>query len=141
MDIKLLIVRIGSGLLGLIALISGGKAIWGGIDAHLGEVAATLDPNVLNFMDNEYRFFAGVWLLIGFALIIGSLLIHKKPDLIQVGLEAVFVGGIARVIGAMEYGLLRETTIAIAIEIIAPIVLLVLFKIATKSSAKDAANA
>ena len=43
MNTQLLIVRIGSGLLGLIALISGGKAIWGGINAHLGEVAAQLD--------------------------------------------------------------------------------------------------
>ena len=109
MDIKLTIVRIGSGLLGLIGLISGGRAIWNGIEGHLGEAAASIDPMVLNLMDNEFRFFAGIWFLVGFALIVGAIAIHKKPDLIQVGLEAVFVGGIARAVGIGQYGGVRET--------------------------------
>ena len=140
MDIKLLIVRIGSGLLGLIGLISGGKAIFNGIEGHLGEAAATVDPTVLNMMDNEFRFFAGIWLLVGFALIVGAIAIHKKPDLIQIGLEAVFVGGVARAIGAFEYGLLPQTTVAIGIELIAPVILFVLFKIATRQNG-EASNA
>lgn len=135
MNIKLLIVRIGAGLLGLIGLISGGRAIWNGIEGHLGDAAATIDPAILNLMDNEFRFFAGIWFLVGFALIVGAILIHKKPDLIQIGLEAVFVGGIARAIGIAQYGGVRETIAPTLIELVVPLVLLVLFKIATKQNA------
>ena len=55
-DLKLTIVRIGSGLLGVIALISGGKAILQGLAGKLGEQAANLDTAVLASADNDFRF-------------------------------------------------------------------------------------
>ncbi len=93
-NIKQTIVRIGAGIFGVIALASGGKMIWDGASEKLGETVTGLgDPQVLAVLDNDFRFLAGVWMIIGLGLLVGSVLIEKKPDLIQIGLEAIFLGG------------------------------------------------
>ena len=132
MNIKLTIARVGAGLLGVIALISGGKAIWNGASSYLDDAAALGDPQLLVLLDNDFRFFAAVWLLIGVALLVGAILIHRKPDLVQVGLEAVFIGGIARVFAFSEYGYTAEVLPPIIIELVLPPVLLVLMKLGQK---------
>jgi hypothetical protein len=60
------------------------------------------------------------------ALIIGAVIIDRKPDLIQVGLEAVFLGGLARLFSFTEFGFMSEFVPAIAIELGAPLILFVL---------------
>ena len=136
MNSSLWIVRIGAGILGLIGIISGGRAVYQGAAGFLGEgQAILLDPNVLALMDNEFRFFAGVWMLVGLALIVGAIFIEKKPDLIQIGLEAVFVGGLARLFAFSEYGPLPEVFGVIGVELVVPVALLILLKRATRSRA------
>ena len=133
-DLKLTIVRVGSGLLGIVALISGGKAIIQGLAGKLGEQAANLDTAILASADNEFRFFAATWFLVGIALLIGAIKIHAKPDLVQIGLEAVILGGLVRLFAFKDYGVVDSAVPAIAIEIIAGGILFALFIMWRRSS-------
>ncbi len=128
---RLLIVRIGSGLLGVIGLVTGALAVYGAA-AKLGDAAAGLDAVVLASLDNDFRFYAACWFLIGLALVLGAIMIEKKPDLIQIGLEAVILGGAARLFAFTEFGPLPEFYPAIIIEIVGGIALFVMFKMHTK---------
>ena len=75
---RLLIVRIGSGLLGVIGLVTGALAVYGGAAAKLGDAAAGLDAVVLASLDNDFRFYAACWFLIGLALVLGAIMIKKS---------------------------------------------------------------
>ena len=132
-DMQLTIVRIGAGLLGLIGLITGAKAIWGGASSILGDAATSLPAAALSTVDNELRFFAACWLIIGLALLVGAILPHKKPDLLQIGLEGVILGGLARLIAFTEFGPLPEFYPVIFIEVVIGGVLFVMFMIWRKS--------
>ena len=119
--------RIGTGALGLIGIISGGKAVWQGASGFLGEaLAGVTDPGALMVLDNEFRFFAGIWFLVGLSMLLGAIFIHKRPRHLQIGLEAILVGGLARAFAFAEYGFQAQFMPAILIEIIVPAVLLVL---------------
>lgn len=127
---KLIIVQIGSALLGLIVLIIGGQAVYQGAAGKLEEAAAALgDVGVLAGLDNDLRFFAAVSMIIGLGLIFGAIFIHTKPEIVQMGLGAIFVGGIARAFAMIEYGMLPQFYAPIAVELIIPPVLLLLLKL------------
>ena len=128
-NIKLTIVRIGSALLGLIGLATGALGVYQGASGKLGAAAAALgDPAVLAALDNDFRFLAGIWFIVGLGLLVGAIFIHRKPDLVQIGLEAVFVGGLARAFAFTEYGPLPEFYAPVAVEIIVPVILFVMLR-------------
>lgn len=137
MDIKLTIARAGGGIFGVIALITGARMVWGGASAKLGEATALIADNPgLAALDNDFRFAAAIWFLMGIALIAGAIVPHRKPDLLQMGLEAVIIGGFARWFAFTEYGVLPQFYPAIAIEIIGGGIVFALFMMWRKGQAK-----
>ena len=126
-DIKLNILRVGAGLFALIALATGAKQIIMGASGALGDAAHKLAGSpALSALDNDLRFLAMCWLVIGGALAIGAVMPRKKPDFILIGLSAVILGGFARLYGFTEYGLLPHEYAPIAIEFIGGVPLLAL---------------
>ena len=104
--------RVLTGLLALIGVVSGVAGILGGVD---GEVASAVD--------NQFRYFAGVWLAVGLGLAYCAIKIRESTELFRVMMLAVFLGGVARAIGVMEYGADRRLMMAIGIELVVPAVL------------------
>ena len=90
------------------------------------------NAGVLPAFDNDFRFLAAIWLIIGLGLIVGTIFIHTKPDLIQIGLEAVFVGGLARAYSSMQFDTFSQFAAPIGIELVVPPILLVLLKLGQK---------
>ncbi len=134
MNIKLTVLRIGSGLFGLIALITGAKMIYQGASGKLGEAAvAVANAGVLPAFDNDFRFLAAIWLIVGLGLLVGTIFIHTKLDLVQLGLEAIFLGGIVRLLAFAEFGPLPQFYVPIAVELVFPIILLVILILHKKS--------
>ena len=126
-NLKLNILRVGTGLFALIALATGAKQIIMGASGALGDEAIKLAGSpALAALDNDLRFLAMCWLVIGGALAIGAAMPRKKPDFILVGLTAVILGGFARLYGFTEFGLLPQEFAPIAIEFIGGIPLLIL---------------
>ncbi len=138
-NIKLNIVRVGSTIFGLIALGTGAKMMYEGASGKLGDGAALLaEAGILPAFDNDFRFLAAVWLIVGLGLLIGTIFIRKKPDLIQIGLEAVFVGGLARAFSSYQFDTFQQFAAPILIELILPVVLLILLKLGLKESENPA---
>lgn len=132
-NIKLTIARCGSAVFGIIALGTGAKMLFEGASGKLGAGATLLaDPGILPAFDNDFRFLAAVWLIVGLALVVGAILVRKKPDLIQIGLEAIFVGGLARAISSYQFDTFPQFAGPIVIELIPPVVLLILLKLGLK---------
>lgn len=141
MDKKIVTLRIGSGLLGLVCLIAGGRSVYLGAAGFLGKAdASQVNIDVLAALDNEFRFFAGVLALVGLSLVISSAAFFKKPGIaqagMQIGLEAVFVGGLARAFAFTEYGYSGTFLPPVLVEIIVPAVLFVLLKVAQRNSSE-----
>ena len=127
-NLKLAVLRIGSGFFALIAIATGIRQIISGASGALGEEAAKLAGSpALAALDNDLRFLAMCWLVIGLALAIGAAMPRKKPDFILMGLIAVILGGFARLYGFTEYGPLQHEYVPIAIEFVGGIPLLALF--------------
>lgn len=129
-NFKLTFVHIGDALSGLIALFSGGKAKYEGAAAKIGAAAlqGLGDTDVLTELDNDFRFLAANWMIVGLGLLIGVVLIHSKPDLVQIGIEAIILGGLARAFAMTEYGDLPQYYGPVVVEVVLPIVLLILLK-------------
>ncbi|MCP4386369.1 MAG: DUF4345 domain-containing protein [Hyphomicrobiales bacterium] len=129
-EIKLTIVRIGATILGATGLLGGSVAVYQGARSKLGNATTALgDPAVLAALDKDFRFLAGIWTIVGVSLLVGVILIRKKPELVQIGLLAVLLGGLAQLFAVIDYGLQPQFAAPIAIEIAAPIILLVLLKL------------
>ncbi len=134
-NIKLNIVRVGSTIFGVIALGTGAKMLYEGASGKLGEGAPLLaEFGILPAFDNDFRFLAAVWLIIGLGLIVGTIFIRKKPDLIQIGLEAIFVGGLARAFSSYQFDTFAQFAAPILIELIPPVILLILLKLGLKEA-------
>lgn len=134
---KLLIARIIGGLMGIIALISGAKAVWQGASGKLGEAAATLDPNILQALDSDFRYFAGVWLFTAVVYIVGTIVAPRIPHILQVAFELTIFGGFARAFAYSEFGFNGQFLPPILIEIIPPLVGFILLKMATREDGQE----
>ena len=111
---KINFVRVFTALLALIGFAVGGKSIFLG----LSELSA---PPML---DNEYRFFAGIWFGVGCGLAYCLFNIRRCAALYRGLMVMIFVGGIARVIGAIGYPAVdRQIVVAIVIELVLPVIL------------------
>jgi hypothetical protein len=81
----------------------------------LGDIGAAAGfPNV----DSEMRFLGGVWLAAGLGF--AYCLFRRQDALFAFLLLGVFIGGIARVLGWQELGVIEGTIPATAIELIFP---------------------
>lgn len=111
---KINLVRVFTALLTLIGFAVGGKSIFLG----LSELSA---PPLL---DNEYRFFAGIWFGVGCGLAYCLFHIRHCSALYRGLMATIFVGGIARAIGAIGYPAVEQKiVVAIVIELILPVIL------------------
>lgn len=104
--------RVLTGLLALIGIVSGLAGVFGGVD---GEVASAVD--------NQFRYFAGVWLAVGLGLAYCAVKIRESTELFRVMMLAVFLGGMARAIGVIGYGAETKLMVAIGIELVVPVLL------------------
>ena len=139
MDMRLTVIRVAGAVIGVLALIGGLRAVYLGAAGTLGDAAASIDPEALAIFDNHFRFFAGGMILAGVASILGSIKIKDRPDIFQVGLEVIFVGGLARAFGFTEYGVLGPVLVPTIIEIVVPVPLIAMLKMHQKGAAAQAA--
>ena len=103
---RLNLVRLLTALLVFFGLMVGGKGVLTGLSesAHL---------------DNEYRFFAGVWLGVGCGLMYCLLQVRQCANFYFGLLGIIFIGGIARLIGMLDYGVVEpRIAVATAIEVV-----------------------
>lgn len=127
-NVKLTILRLGAGLFALIALMTGARKLYYGLNGELDNAAADLAGSlVMASLDNDLRFLAMCWFVIGMALMVGAIVPRRKPDFILIGLIVVILGGFARLYGFTEYGPLPDEYAPIAIEFLVGIPLLALF--------------
>ena len=111
---KVNFVRLLTALLALIGVGIGGKGVFIGLSALSAPMA----------LDNEYRFFAGIWFGVGCGLAYCLFHIRHCSALYRGLMATIFIGGIARAIGAMSYPAVdRQIIVAIAIELILPALL------------------
>ncbi len=105
--------RIITGLLAIIGLVIGARGALAGL--------AGVDAPAL--LDNEYRFFAGIWFAVGLGLAYCVVYLKEAAGLFRGLMLALFCGGIARAIGLTAYAPEPPMVAAIAIELIAPVLL------------------
>lgn len=111
----LIVARILTGLLALIALGTGIKTVLGG----LAEVA--LAPQVL---DNTFRYYAGVWAGVGVGLAYCVAFMREQTTLLRFLLLAVFLGGVARAVGMTAYDAIEtKFIVGTLIETILPLII------------------
>ncbi len=112
----LIIARILTGLLALIALGTGAKSALGGL-SELPEV-----PQVL---DNTYRYYAGVWAGVGAGLAYCAVAMPEVTVLLRCLMLAIFLGGLARAVGMTAYDAVEtKVMVGTGIEVIAPILVI-----------------
>lgn len=112
----LVIARIGTALFALIALATGGKAAFGGLG--LAEAAHQLD--------NDHRFYAGIWLAVGLGLAYCVPFLTQSTALFRFLMASIMVGGVTRAVGWTQYPPDRRMIVAVAIELVVPVILMVL---------------
>ena len=111
---KIHIVRLFTALLALIGFAVGAKGMFLG----LAELHA---PPMI---DNEYRFFAGIWFGVGCGFAYCLFHIRNCAAVYRGLMATVFIGGIARAIGALAYPSVDpQIIVAIIIELILPVIL------------------
>ena len=106
--------RVLTSLLALIALATGALGLVNG----LGDAA--VEP----ILDNNYRFFAGVWFVVGIGLVHTVIDIKGSTKLHRLLMIAIAVGGIGRAIGMLDYAPERRMIIGTLIETILPVLLI-----------------
>lgn len=108
---KLNVLRFLTGILTLLGIVIGGKSVIMGL--NLADAPTSLD--------NGYRFYAGTWF--GVSLGLGYCIFHiQRCGLLYRGLLlTIFVGGIARIVGAFSYAQVEPNIIVpTLIELILP---------------------
>ena len=95
-----LILRVLLALFGVIALITGGAAAFGGAEGDL-QLAGLVSPLVLStvegaVVDNNFRFFGGVWMGVGFMLLYAVMRWEVSVVLVRFAALAIFIGGLGR---------------------------------------------
>ncbi len=116
------VTRVLTALFALIALATGALAVVGGI----------AETSVPVLVDNEFRFFAGIWFAAGLGLAYCAATITESTKLFRFLMIAIFIGGIARAIGLTEYSPERKMIVGIAIETVLPSLLLIMQSRITK---------
>ncbi len=112
----LIAARIGTALFAFIALATGSKAVVGGL--KIAEATHQLD--------NDHRFFAGIWLAAGLGLAYCVPFLAESTTLFRFLMGTLMMGGVARAIGWMSYPPDRRMVVAVVIELVLPLVLLFL---------------
>lgn len=105
-------IRVFTFLLGVIGLVTGGASISSGL------------VDAAPLVDNTFRFYAGIWMAVGLGLIHAAVAYEKSEQVFGFLLRAVFVGGLARAIGLLDYPPEPRLLVAIAVEIVVPLLLL-----------------
>ncbi|MFT5680919.1 MAG: hypothetical protein ACI8RZ_001825 [Myxococcota bacterium] len=110
------VVRILTALFALIALGTGGAGLLGGLG----------DAEVLPILDNNYRFFAGVWFTVGIGLAHCALKLEESTHLFRLLMLAIFIGGIGRAVGMLDVVPERRMIVGTLIETVLPALLILL---------------
>ncbi|WP_310618779.1 DUF4345 family protein [Flexibacterium corallicola] len=127
-NLKLTILRVGAGFFAIIAMLTGLRQFLGGVNGALEDYELGYVPyESIAGLDNDLRFLAVCWFIVGVSLAVGAVLPRKKPDFILLGLLVVVLGGFARLYGFLEYGPIPHEYIPITIEFIGGVPLLLLF--------------
>lgn len=121
----LLATRIGAGLCALVVLTSGARAVWFGLDGTASDL-----------LDNHYRFYAGVWVALGLALLWCAANLERSTALFRFALGAVMLGGVARLVGLSAYPPDREMVAALVVEFVLPPVLFTLHALALRATGR-----
>jgi len=99
-------------LYGLIAFATGGHGMVSGLE---GDVAA--------MADNSFRFLAAIWVGVGAAFFICAWRYRTETTLFRVLMVALFLGGIGRSLGLLQYPKTTVMIVLIALELIPPLFL------------------
>jgi hypothetical protein len=119
---RLTIVRALIVLLGLVAVVTGGRSILSGLD---GVVEVVARPAIE--LDNNVRFLSAIWSALGLGLFTCAVDPQRHRSTLRMLLWLVFAGGIGRLVAVKFHGLPATPYIAItASEIFAPLLLLAL---------------
>ncbi|WP_202638852.1 DUF4345 domain-containing protein [Bailinhaonella thermotolerans] len=106
------------GALVLLGLVIVGTA---GIDLALGPFAVPGDHRINASLDNNYRFFAGVWLALGLVLLSAVRRAPHATGAVRVVCAATFAGGLARLLSLAAAGASEPLYLAfIGIELVVP---------------------
>ncbi len=124
---------IASLLTGVLALISFGI---GGAYFFLGpgflEIAGGFDFSILDgkieyaAIDNTLRFMAGLWILIGAGLVYCLMDFNGRGTVLTILLAGFFLGGIGRLLSAMQFGMPEPMIVPTIIELVLPPIILLL---------------
>ena len=125
------LVRIATGLFGLIALATGAAALVKGLDV----------PSAAAIADNNHRFFAGVWLVSGIGLLHSAVDLAGSKNLFRLLMLAIFVGGVGRAIGMTAYEPETRMIVGTLIETVVPAALVGLHALGLRSDAPSHALA
>ena len=112
----LTIARIGTALFALIALASGGRAVFGGLAVD----------GVEQQLDNDHRFFAAIWMAVGLGLAYCVPYLRDSTALFRFLMLALMAGGVGRALGWLSYPPDTRMIVAVAIELVLPLVLMML---------------
>ncbi|PCJ71962.1 MAG: hypothetical protein COA62_05245 [Rhodobiaceae bacterium] len=99
-------------LFGVIALITGGASAFGGTVGDL-QLAGLISPLVLStvegaVVDNNFRFFGGVWMGVGFMLLYSVVRWEDNVVPIRFAALAIFIGGLGRMMPWLSGDLVPE---------------------------------
>lgn len=112
-------------ILALAGLVIGGAHMLGGLvgyadiagNGDLGNIAETTG---YLYHDNASRFLGGIFFTLGLGFLYCLYELDSKTQLFQFLLLCMFVGGVARIIGWFDLGLIPSTVAATAIELVFP---------------------
>ncbi|MFL1426664.1 MULTISPECIES: DUF4345 domain-containing protein [unclassified Nocardiopsis] len=108
-------------LFGVLALVVVGT---GAMDVVFGTATLPGDTAVGREVDNNYRFFAGVWLGLGITMFVILPRVNEHAALVYAISGAVFLGGLARVVSVFAAGVPAPFMFGLlALEMVAPPVL------------------
>ena len=99
-------------LFSAIALITGGAAAFGGAEGDL-QLLGLISPLVLStvegaVVDNNFRYFGGVWMGVGFMLLYSVIRWEENVVLFRFAVLAIFIGGLGRMMPWLSGNLVPE---------------------------------
>ncbi|CAL9675664.1 hypothetical protein SUDANB105_07863 [Streptomyces sp. enrichment culture] len=98
----------------------------GVLDVVAGPAALPGHPEVSTTVDSNYRFFAGVWSMLGLVLLGLARRVQTNGPGLRVVFAAVFLGGLARLVSFLTVGAPHPLhTAFIGVELLLPPLLLV----------------
>ena len=138
-----IVLKILTGLLAIAGLVIGTANMLGGLVGFAefsgsGSLGPVEQSAAYAVMDNSTRFLGGIFLGVGIGFVYCLKDLDDKLVLFRFLLLAIFIGGIARVIGWVEMGSITEGTIApTVIELVFPAVMLALQHMLSRSKPGD----